>query len=44
MLEAFEKSLRTASEMVIERGLEGTKAIVSQIAAEERDKHGSSFG
>lgn len=44
MLEAFEKSLRTASEMVIERGLEATKAIVSQIAAEEGEKHGSSFG
>ncbi len=44
MLEKFEMSLRTASEIVIERGLETTKAFVSQIAAEEGEEHGSSFG
>jgi hypothetical protein len=40
MLEQFEQSLRHASEMVIERGFEATKAIISQIAAEEKEKHG----
>jgi hypothetical protein len=44
VLEQFEQSLRRASELVIERGFEAAKAIVSQIAAEERENHGDSFG
>jgi hypothetical protein len=44
VLEQFEQSLRRASELVIERGFEAAKAIVSQIAAEERENHGDNFG
>jgi hypothetical protein len=44
VLEQFEQSLRRASELVIERGFEAAKAIVSQIAAEERENHRDNFG